>query len=92
MQGDYEPMKCHLTDVWNKSWEVQDLSQLVADSLPVEFCIFQDVMESSTLAVQFAILLQLETKCFVSCFAVTSWSLISLSQKGINSSYSVCYL
>lgn len=44
---------------------MQDLSQLVAGSVPVEFDIFQDVMESSTLAILFAILLQLDTKCFV---------------------------
>jgi len=33
--------------------------------VPVEFGIFQDVMESSTLAMRFAILLQLDIKCFV---------------------------
>lgn len=63
----------------------------------MEFGIFQDVMESSTLAILFAVLLQLDTKCSVclllcSCFAVASCSLISPSQKGINSGYSACYL
>lgn len=52
---------------------MRDLSWLEADSVPVEFGIFQDVTESSTLAIQFDILLQPDTKCFVclllcSCF------------------------